>query len=925
MFNNGVHAKTLLGPKMGPWKKIRSILSGWPGRVTNRNDSAFEYRAKTQEPSPHSAMDIAKSTCGSTEATPPEDSSLAVAHFNRGVLLLESDRPLLALEAFGLALLSKPQSAGTYYNIGNAHLALGNFAAAIAAYNTAISYKAEFPDAEAALLATYYQRDVHSEQLFQQAVICQERGDLERAAVLYRTVLTLTPSRAEACSNLGAILFHNERPDEALVHFQQAASYSPNSADIQANLGNIYRFLNQHENARLCYEKSVQLDAANPKAWLQLGELQRELGLYRDALTSFARSIALDENLSEAHLSMCVTFIALDDYASAEVCCSRAIDLEPDNPAALSNLGAVFRRRGRFSDALDCFRRALALNPAFFEAHLNSGTVYMALGQFPMALQAYQNALAINPLSAEALSNCGAVLLRLERTTEAEASLQKALAICPNLATALNNLGLVFSTTRRMDQAVLYFNRAIENKSDYVDAYANLGGVLKDMGRLEEALRTLRQALSIDPNCLIAHSNLLLVGSYTSDQPVELLLSEARQYGEAVARLATPYSDWQNSPSPERTLRIGFISGDFCCHPVGYFLDSVLKQLISMDVPTLEIFAYASRQSDDVMSHRLRSYCASWQCVVGVSDEELAKRIHDHDHIDILIDLAGHTANNRLAVFAWKPAPIQVTWLGYFATTGVRAIDYILADPLTLPLDQEAYFSEQVWRLPETRLCFSPPDVMIDVNSLPALSRGFVTFGCFNNLSKMNDEVVRIWALILASVPLSRLFLKYQQLGDSALRLSTLARFAAHGITPDRLILEDYGPRSEYLGAYHRVDICLDPFPFPGGTTTAEALWMGVPVLTLSGKSFLSRQGVGLLTNSGLSDWVAQDIQDYLSLAVFHAGQLRSLAYLRSQLRQRVLRSPIFDAERFAGHFQMALRSMWRSWCNQSSSTALED
>jgi predicted O-linked N-acetylglucosamine transferase (SPINDLY family) len=248
----------------------------------------------------------------------------------------------------------------------------------------------------------------------------------------------------------------------------------------------------------------------------------------------------------------------------------------------------------------------------------------------------------------------------------------------------------------------------------------------------------------------------------------------------------------------------------------------------------------------------------------------------------------------------------------------VAAIDYFIADPWTLPADQEAHFSEHIWRLPETRLCFTPPDTAVAAGPLPALANGFVTFGCFNNLSKMNDAVVALWAQVLNAVPGSRLFLKYKQLGEASTRQNTCDRFAVHGITPERLIFEAYVHRANYLASYQRVDIGLDPFPFPGGTTTVEALWMGVPVLTLAGERFLSRQGVGLLMNAGLPEWVAEDPNDYVARAVSHAGDLQSLARLRAGLRQQVLASPIFDAPRFAGHFEAALRGMWQLWCEQN-------
>ena len=347
---------------------------------------------------------------------------------------------------------------------------------------------------------------------------------------------------------------------------------------------------------------------------------------------------------------------------------------------------------------------------------------------------------------------------------------------------------------------------------------------------------------------------------------------------------------------------------------MGYFIEGVLKSLTTQFAEQLEFYAYSWSPRTDTLTERIKACCQDWRTVVGQSDETLARQIHD-DGIDILIDLSGHFDSNRLPMFAWKPAPVQVSWLGYFATTGVAAIDYLIADPWTLPETEEAYFTEKIWRLPETRLCFTPPDIDVEVSPLPALTNGYVTFGCFNSLAKMNDDIVSLWSRVLASVPDSQLFLKAKQLKDDSVRQNTIERFAAHGVDADRLILEGSESRARYLAAYHRVDIALDPFPYPGGTTSVESLWMGVPVLTLAGERFLSRQGVGIVMNAGLPEWIAADTDDYVSRAASHAGDLQRLAALRNKLRQQVLTSPIMDARRFAIHFEAVLRGMWRIWC----------
>ena len=303
---------------------------------------------------------------------------------------------------------------------------------------------------------------------------------------------------------------------------------------------------------------------------------------------------------------------------------------------------------------------------------------------------------------------------------------------------------------------------------------------------------------------------------------------------------------------------------------------------------------------------------SAWVPLYGKNDLQAAQQIHN-DGIHILLDLSGYTTHNRLPVFCRKPAPVQATWLGYFATTGVKEIDYLIGDPHITPPEEESHFVEKIWRLPETYLCFTAPDVAVEVSPLPALTNGHITFGCFNNLTKIGDAVIALWAQVMHAVPGSRLFLKTRQLTEEGLSEKTQARFAAHGIGSERLILEGYSPRAELLAAYQRVDIALDPFPYPGGTTSAEALWMGVPVLTKRGDRFLSHVGETVAYNAGLANWIAQDEQDYIAKAAAFAAALNGLAELRVNLRSQVLAAPLYDASRFARHFEAAMWGMWHN------------
>lgn len=493
---------------------------------------------------------------------------------------------------------------------------------------------------------------------------------------------------------------------------------------------------------------------------------------------------------------------------------------------------------------------------------------------------------------------------------------QIALKLNPKNRDALNNLGILWLQVGELDLAAETFRELLTSAPDDIEALNNLGLALSSTGALDEAETVYRRVLAIHPEHTKSHSNLLFIHNYLSDKSASKLLEEASKYGKRVSQSATPPC-FKNSPEPDRCLRVGIVSADLHQHPVGYFAENVLKHLSSQSEGRIQLFAYSNHWLVDSITESIKACCHGWKMVSPMNDERLAQCIRD-DRIDILIDLSGHTADNRLPVFARKPAPVQATWLGYFATTGVKEIDYLIADPWTLPESEELNFTETIWRLPETRLCFTPPREIIDVAPLPALSTGKITFGCFNNLTKINDEVIELWSRIIAAIPNSQLFLKSRQFSEPSVREKIIERFEQHAISPDRLILEAYSPRSSYLASYHQVDIALDPFPYPGGTTTVEALWMGVPVLTLSGKSFLARQGVGLLMNAGLSDWVASDHADYLSRAIAYAKNLNHLAALRAGLRQQVLGSPIFDAPRFAHYLEEALRGMWKKYCAEN-------
>ena len=578
----------------------------------------------------------------------------------------------------------------------------------------------------------------------------------------------------------------------------------------------------------------------------------------------------------------------------------------PDSGIIWKLFGLSLQMQGK--DALPAMQRAAALLPNDAEAHVNLAAVLRAAGQLDSALASSRRALEIRPDFAEAHNNLGVILKDLGQLEAASASYHKAVELKPDFAAAHNNLGIVLNELGQFDNAVASYRRALEIKPDFVDAHNNLGNALLAFRQLDDAIACYRRALEFKPDFALAQGNLLSTLNYTSHTP-EYCLEEALKYGRMLTRkAASRFSAWQCAAQPER-LRVGMVSGNLRDHPAGYFLEGMLAHI---DPARVELIAYPSNDKQDELTARIRPYFSAWKPLSGKSDEAAARLIHA-DGVHVLLDLSGHSAHNRLPMFAWKPAPVQASWLDYFATTGVAEMDYLLADEVGVPEAQRGRFIETVWYLPDTRLCFTAPEADLPVAALPALKNGHITFGCFQRLTKVGDEVLKVWGKILSALPSAKLRWQCSQLGDPAVAAQFVEHLRRQGIDPARVTMHGAVSREAYLDAHAEVDVILDTFPFPGGTTTCEALWMGVPTLTLAGDTLLARQGASLLTAARLEDWVATSEEDYVARAVAVACNLPELAALRAVLREQVSTTPLFDAKRFARNFEAALWGMWQA------------
>jgi len=478
----------------------------------------------------------------------------------------------------------------------------------------------------------------------------------------------------------------------------------------------------------------------------------------------------------------------------------------------------------------------------------------------------------------------------------------------PGSAVAWNAWGGMLGQLRQYTKAVTALERAAALDPSNPSVHNNLGNILATLGSISEALARFRAALSLRPAYPECWSNLLFARQADGRVEPDGERSDALAFAAQARAGVTPYTAWQ-AKAPGDPLRIGLVSGDLREHPVGYFLDGVCAHL---ERHGLSLLAFPTQRAADALSQRLRSHCAAWVPLQGLADAAAAARIHDHAP-QVLIDLSGHTALNRLPIFAWRPAPVQVSWLGYVSTTGLSEVDYLLADPLTVPPGAEGPFVERIWRLPETRFCFTPPPECPPVAPLPASGSGFLTFGCYNRLCKIQEPVLALWARVLRALPDSRLRIMTRELSDPGARTLLQRRLTAAGLDARRVVLDAPRPRADYLAAYGLIDVVLDTFPFSGGTTTAEALWMGVPVLALEGQRLVERQAGALLRAAGLAQWVAADADDFVAKAVRLGEDLPALAALRGGLREQARASAVCDAKRFAASFAAAMHDMVRA------------
>lgn len=767
-------------------------------------------------------------------------------------------------------------------------------------------------------------------------------GQPEQALPALLAAQKQLPKDAEVAFNLGNAYAKAEDFSAAVQAYKKAIKLSPMFAQAYENLGSVLHLQNALDEAKKAFAKAIAYAPASALAHAELALILHKQGKPKQAMPYYRQALQLNSQDAVSHYNLAQALEDVGDDAAAQVSYETALKLQPDYTDALFNLGYLHKRHKAFDLANAYFAQILSLAPDHVRAAHVLADSYLETGDVHHFVQTYLKAVGEGEaFSPEKMNDMVAMLLDKGLPDEAEQYCRMAMEKAPDNPLILNNMGLICYARNDPYAAIAYFEKAIEHKPDfappysngalpllrvgrvneamtylhkaiacnpeYFAAYVNLGMAYSDFGNIPQALDYLEQALKIKPDNIKPIQSILFLSAYHPDKINQRYFELLSTFGNLTAETAKPFNHWRIQRNAPR-LKIGFVSGDLKHHPVGLFLKPVLSHL---DQSRFDVFVYSNSVLEDHVTGSLKSLVSSWQVIAHLNDEMAARKIQE-DGIHILIDLSGHTSLNRLPMFAWKPAPMQMTWLGYWASTGMPSMDYLIADEVSVPTTAHAQFSEKVAYLPNTRMCFSQPMHAVPVSTLPALHNGFVTLGCYHKYTKATDEVIALWSAVMQALPEAKLRWQTTAFGDAQMVEAAKARFAAFGIGEARCQFLPAVSVEAYLQSHAEVDFILDTFPFTGGTTTCDALWMGVPTLTIVGAHLISRQGASLMSAAGLTDWVVTDQDSFVQKSVQFASDLPALAELRADLRPRLQHSALFNGAQFTADFASLLERLWQ-------------
>jgi predicted O-linked N-acetylglucosamine transferase (SPINDLY family) len=667
-------------------------------------------------------------------------------------------------------------------------------------------------------------------------------------------------------------------------------------------------------DAEAAYRQVLAADPANHQALHMLGALASQLGQYAAAIELIGQAVRIEPTAASYHSNLGVAYQSVGKLQEAVGCYQQALTLQPDHVDALNNVAIALQVLGRLPEALESFERSLRLRPNHVLTLNNVGALYLALGRLDEAEQRLRRSLKLQPLQSDAHINLAGLLLTRGLVPEALASCEQAIKHAPADPRGHDMLGTTLRAAGRLDEAIGSYQRALDHATipqSAANIWLSLASTLQQAGRTAEAVKAYRESLALAPANPTAQSGLIfaldLLPGHEDDAQ-----AERQRYDERFGQVWRDRpAGHPNAPDPNRRLRVGYVSGDFFQHSAATIFLPILR---SHDREQIELFCYSGATVRDALNEEARALANVWHDVANFSDDALEAQIRA-DQIDILVDLSGHSAGNRLPVFARKPAPVQVTAWGYAAGTGLQAMGYFLADPTCVPVDAYATYAEQIVNLPGI-LCYDAAPYASPVAPSPASERGYVTFGAFNRLSKVSEETLAAWGGVLQIVPSSRLVVKASGADVSPGREWLLEHLAAHEVEAERVTVLGLTAHQEHLATHAEIDVMLDTFPQSGGITTLDAILMGVPVVTLLGERVPGRASASFLRTVGLDDLVAESAEAYVEVAARLAADRDRLVRERATLRERLLASPIGDVRAYTRHVEAAYRQLWQNWCH---------
>jgi len=733
-----------------------------------------------------------------------------------------------------------------------------------------------------------------------------QAGRFAQAEALYRQALSAEPRSAEILDGLGQVLLAMGRFADAETCFRDALTLRPDVPHLYTLMGVALSSQGKHAEALQSHRHAVAKQPRVPEALAHLAASQAALGQYEDAIASYRQALAVRPRFAEAQCNLGNLLSLTGRTEEAVGAYQAALSHKPQFPEAWVNLGIALRELGGLEESAAAFGNAIAQRSQFVDAHFNLGALLVDMKRPDAALEQLRIALSLKPNHADSLMITGLAFYAKGMHSDAVSLYQRAIALKPDFAEAYLNLGVALGALDRADESQAAIEQAIRLNPNLPEAHLNLATALRDQGLIDEAIARYRGLVALQPTPVNLDALLYSLHFHPAYAPGQIRAEHAAY--DAVVRTPGKSAPHTNVRTANRRLRIGYVSPDFRDHCQANFL---MPLLASHDKSRFEIFAYGNMPTFDQMGERLLAHVDHRRSIAGVNDAQADAMIRA-DRIDILVDLTLHMADNRLPLFARKPAPVQITWLGYPSTTGVSAIDYRFSDAYLDPPGQtDAFYVEKTIRLPDTFWCYDPMSDVPAIASPPSERTDHITFGCLNNFAKVTDATLNLWGRVMESAPGSRLVLLTP---PGRARTRVVAALSKHGIAADRISFVERLPRQDYLRTYQQIDIALDTIPYTGHTTTLDALWMATPVVTCTGLTAVSRGAGSILHCVGLDELIAHNADDFVKCAVDLATHAQGLRELRANLRDRFERSPLMDAKRFTQHIEAAYSQAWDTW-----------